>query len=306
MSRRSKEHHYVPKVLQRQFLADGDFIWYSARDQSGSYCAPYPKHIDKCFVRRNYYTILARMMPSDIVEKNYYGDIDNYLGGVLPEISRALEQDRVPTFHGGALNSIRRVVIEMTKRTPEYASKIDEEAVGQRVVEDTLADLCDDMSDEERQSMQDVLHQPDRLKELGRTVRVRSIIQHSDEVNDALRGLSVHWTKITTHHSYILSSLTTYRIGNGGSNGLSNPDAEIWMPVSPKHALVLARNIEGRLPPIVVDPPHHVRQVNEHAARHSNEIASHSRKLIESLAGRGADTNRIEKMKGAGVLPSHW
>ncbi len=292
MSKRSKNHHYVPKVLQRQFLAEGEQVWYSERGEDGRYCAPYLKDIEKTFFIRNYYTVSYGSELSDIVERVFYGRIDNYLGQVLPKITNCLNEGIVPTFENEPLNALRRVVIEMAKRTPDFTEKYDEEVTGLEVVSATLAALPDDPDDEGRQEMLAALKDPAKLKAIGRTVRVRATIDPSDKINSVLKKFSVRWSVSSTRHSYILSSRMAYQIGNGGSNGLSNPNSEVWMPVSPKAALVLVRDPNNSIPLKSVDYPDHIRQFNEFAARNSNQIASHSRVLIESITGKKADLGK--------------
>jgi len=61
------------------------------------------------------------------------------------------------------------------------------------------------------------------------------------------------------------------------------PKMEMWMPISPKVAIVLVRDKEQKIPLRVVDCPDHIRKVNEYAMRKSIYIASHSEKLLKSL-----------------------
>ena len=103
MSKRSKNHHYVPKVLQRQFLAEGERVWYSKRGEDGKYCAPYLKNIKKAFVGRDYYTVFDGCEYSDIVETAFYGRIDDYLGRILPKVINHLENGIIPIFENLSL-----------------------------------------------------------------------------------------------------------------------------------------------------------------------------------------------------------
>ncbi|WP_095588403.1 DUF4238 domain-containing protein [Actibacterium ureilyticum] len=285
MSKRSKNHHYVPKVLQKQFWAHDEHVWYSEKDESGQYCAPYLKHVDKTFFIKNYYTVLDGDELSDVVEKKFYGSIDNYLGEIFPQIMGIFEAGSVPEFEGEALPSLINVIVEMIKRTPEFTRRYEDLAIGREVALDVLNQ---DESDERKQAMLALLQNESKLKELGRTVRVRATIDISDRMASILDGFSLRWAISETNHSYLLSSRIGYQIGNGGPNGLQNHNAEIWMPVSPKHALVLLRDPANRIPPKHVVSPMQMRKINEYAARNSNQIASHSQRLIESIVRKRA------------------
>ena len=288
MSKRSKNHHYVPKVLQRQFLAEGERVWYSKRGEDGKYCAPYLKNIKKAFVGRDYYTVFDGCEYSDIVETAFYGRIDDYLGRILPKVINHLENGIIPIFENESLTSLRWAVVEMTKRTPDFTKKIDEEAIGLEIFEGALADRPFESENASNQEKAATLADPTITKKLGRAVRVRATIARSAKIEKVLEEFSIRWSVSKTQHSYILSSSMAYQIGNGGSNGLAKPRAEIWMPVSPKIALVLVRDPARKIPLKVPDTPHHIRQVNEFAARSSDQIASHNQNLIESILGKKA------------------
>jgi Protein of unknown function (DUF4238) len=285
---RSKNHHFVPQVLQRQFAAKPGHIWYSERGEDGTFKSPQLKEIDKAFRISNFYTVLSGDVPSDVVEKEFYGRIDGYLGKMLPKVLRGFEQGVIPTFSGIPLDSLRKVVVEMAKRTPEFTEIYDETAIGREVVESTLAALPNYPASEERRLLLAEMGNPSRLREIGRSLRVRSTIVRSALIENALEDFAVRWAFSGSHHSFLLSSLMVYRIGNGGSNGLSNPNMEMWMPISPKIALVLARDPKNLIPLKVLEDSDHIRQVNEYASSSSRQIASHSKLLLESLTGKKA------------------
>lgn len=286
MAERSKHHHFVPKVLQRSFCFEGERIWYVERNSDGRFMCPEPRNIRSCFRSRNYYTVLADGKPSDLVERKFYGKIDDYLGRILPEFFASFGRNEVPTFSGRPLESLRNVIFEMIKRTPEFTKDYNEIDIGKEIVERELISLGKgDPNPQRVQQLEGELNDQQKLLELGRTVRVRSTIQRSKQVESMLEDFVVRWAISRSKHSYVLSSKIVHRIGNGGSNGLSNPNMEIWMPISPKIAIVLLRDPESKIPLTVTDRMSSIRKLNEHAVENSQQIASHSRKLIESLVG---------------------
>ncbi len=283
MNERIKKHHIVPKVLQKPFAINGRRIWFSQKGQNNLFGAPELRNIETAFRIKDHYTVLKGDERSDIVERKFYGPIDDYLGKVLPPILEAFENSTTPTFSEEALDSLRIVVVEMCKRTPDFACSNVDTKTGREIVESALYKLSDCPENEERSRLLDDLKNPRRLKEIGRSARVRGAIAHSSEIEQALKGFSVRWAVSETRSSFILSSTMVYRIGNGGPNGLSNPKMEIWMPIAPKVALVLVRDTEQKVPLRVVCSSDHIRKVNEYATSNSNCIASHSEKLLKSL-----------------------
>lgn len=283
MSKRAKDHHIVPQALQRHFTIDGDpkRIWRS-KMEDGLFPAPKKKRIETCFFGRNQYTIIENGKPSDQVEREYYGNIDDFLGQFIPAVITAFQNRRIPILSTDTLVSIRQVVVAMAKRTPDIRPEHDDVALGRELIEATLhaypsgaAKLKQELEDERR------------LRALGTDIRVRATIPLGEMTESVLGEFVPRWSVSHTKSSYILSSLMVYRIGNGGSNGLANPNAEMWMPISPKVALVLLRDPNNAIPPVVPATTGHIRSINEFAVRNSREVASHSLELLTSLLSRG-------------------
>ena len=288
MGNRAKNHHIVPQVLQRQFAieADSPRIWRATKDPHGRYSTPERKPIDKTFVIRDYNTILENDQRSDRIERAFYAKLDDFLGRIVPEVIGILNRGEIPDFSEEALDSLRHAAMHMAKRTPDFLKQHDDVALGRELVESTLQDLTDDAPIEQRQQLQANLSDDVRLRDQGRHIRVTGTIKDSPRVKDALYEFVPRWAISETRHSYILSSRMVYRIGNGGPNGLSNPNAEMWMPISAKIALVLVRDPQNRIPHKVVESSKHIRQINEYAVRNSFEIASHSEALLKSLVAK--------------------
>lgn len=283
MAKRSVNHHIVPQVLQKQFAINGDSerIYRSKRGADGKFSAPKPKKIEKTFVLRNYNTIIENDMLSDKVEREFYGDIDNYLGEVIPNIVAAINKNEIPQFTKPALDSFRQAVIKMVKRTPDSIVFGDDESIGLKFIEETNKALRENHP----HLLSGVLkflnaHRP---AEHGRSIRNKASLKPMLKVEKTLSEFTIKWAVINSKHSFILSSMMAYRVGNSGSNGLSNPNVEIWMPISPKIAAVLVRDRYNKLPDVYICPRDQIRNFNEYAIENSFEIASHSEQLLRSL-----------------------
>jgi len=285
MVNRAKNHHIVPKVLQKQFAIQDDSkrIWRTKRNEKEIYLSPERKRIEKVFVIRDYNTVIENGKRSDLIEREFYAKIDDFLGRLLPDVLETLNRGEVPNFSAETLDSIRDIIMQMIKRTPDFLNDNDDIARAKEVVQATLQ--SDGIATEERNQLEINLTNDVWLLEQGRDIRVRATLKDSQRVKDALSQYVPRWAVSETKHSYILSSKMVYRIGNGGSNGLVNPNMEMWMPVSPKVALVLLRDPQEQVPNVVAFTSEHIRKVNEYAVRNSFEIASHSETLLKSLIG---------------------
>lgn len=285
MSKRAKNHHIVPKVLQKQFTVQEDRknIWRAKRGANGEFVSLERKKIAKTFVIKDYYTILENGRRSDLIEREFYAKIDDFLGMILPEVIQALDRGKVPHFSPEQLDFLSDATMQMAKRTPDFLPEHDDLLLGRNLIETTLQSLPNMAPHDQREQLEKELTNEVLLREKGRDIRVLATLHSSQPVNEALSQLVPRWAVSETDHSYILASRMVYRIGNGGPNGLSNPKMEMWMPVTPKIALVLLRDSENKIPLRVVNPPDHIRKVNEYAMRSSFEVASHSEALLKTL-----------------------
>ena len=286
MGKRAKRHHIVPQILQKQFgiRDDEQRIWRTKRDEgSNRFQALERKLIKKAFVINDYYTVLENEQRSDVIERKFYGSIDDYLGNLLPQVLQILETGDIPDFSSEALESIRQVVMHMAKRTPDFLEEHNDIEMGRKLVKDTLKYGSGEIPVSYRKELEADLINTVRLKDKGRDIRVKATLKNSTRINDVLSEFVPRWAISQTKHSYILASRMVYRIGNGASNGLINPNMEMWMPISPKIALVLLRDPDYKIPHVVIDTPAHIRRVNEYAVKNSFEVASHSEALLKSL-----------------------
>lgn len=290
MNERSKKHHFVPRVLQRQFAFAVERIWYATRNQ-GSYGAPQLRNVDSTFRMKDLYTVLVDGQYSDVVEREFYGGIDNYLGEIVPEVLEAFRRGLIPQFRGDALDEIRQCALAMIRRTPDFSPAIygtDEER-GRDFLEKLIsahAARGTDAKITERLELE--LHDPARQRARGRDIRVRATVSPLSTAGEMIKEFSVRWAISERRSAFILPSIMSFRIGNGGPTSLINPKVEIWMPLSPDLAMVLVRDQLGKVPVASLIPSAKVRQVNEHAMKLSTSIGSHSKLLIESLTGQRA------------------
>lgn len=288
---RIKNHHFLPKSLQKHFTINNNEqnIWYADKSIStGQFKRPELRNIESVFRIKDLYTISKSGKLSDIVERTHYGPIDDALGKILPEIKSVLNKGGVPKFSDSSLTALRRIVIEMFKRTPEFGFDEEPDKVGSRVITEILDENIESLTEQEIVFLKSELNNNKRVKALGREIITRAKINKMNLVDGVLDRYSIRWVETDPKHSFILSSLCCYRIGNGGSNGLGNINAEVWMPISPRYCMVMVQDPYGKVPLRLPIDTRKIREVNEFAARHSNSIASHSQELIESLTGQKA------------------
>ena len=77
-----------PKCSRRQFRTPPSHIWYSERDASGAFSSPRLRNIEKgkTFSRRATIPFSTAMSRPIVIERDFYGRIDNYLGQFIPQV----------------------------------------------------------------------------------------------------------------------------------------------------------------------------------------------------------------------------
>lgn len=287
-NRRSIKHHYIPKVIQKNFTteAGGSKIWYSSRkDGYGKYSHPELRNISSTFQERNLYTTSGESGPSDIIERKFYGPLDSALGTLVPKLLSQLSDGIVPEFSGDALKDIRAIIFDMIKRTPDFTRSYSDEDVAKAGIEDLLRNDGNIFTQSDVEDMKLSLKNPAYLKALGRDAVSRARIKPLSKVSETLNQFSIRWAAINSKHSFVLPSMGGYRIGNGDHNGLANEKVEIWMPISPKYCMIMMRDPYRKVPLLNHISASKIREINEYAIKNGRAIASHSRPLIESLTG---------------------
>ena len=289
-NKRSRNHHYVPKALQRYFSENQKNIWYSEIDESGDYSSPEYRNINSTFKEFDFYTVLdGEGRPTDKVEKEFYSVIDDYLGALLQEINSLFNSGFTPIFKGEQLSSLHHLVLNLASRTPYLAGggKFNDVEIGRTYAIDVIEALERKAMDHlEISRFQSMLNDQRSLDIRGKNIRVRGQARLKNGAIAALSDFVVRWAVSSGKHTFILQGSVIHRIGNGVSNGLSSPSCEWWMPISPKRALILLRDPENRVPLVYRISRDHMRKINESAALNRRNLASPSRKLLESLTQR--------------------
>lgn len=202
---------------------------------------------------------------------------------MIPFVLRGLEEGRYTSFAGEEHSNFMRVLYALMKRTPRFSPLEPDSDIGRDVVAKIIAEMQSaDIPLKEIERQEADLRDPKKLRAIGRTIRVSAQTSNSDAVHELLKRFSVRYV-FAEKSSFVLSDLMVYRIGNGGSNGIGNPNVELWLPLSPKFAMVLLRDDEGMIPLISGIGRQKMREINSFAVRNGSQVGSNSYELLASL-----------------------
>lgn len=282
---RSKRHHYVPQGLQKYFCNEAGQIWYTKRASlSEEFETIEPRNTKSAFQERNFYTVLSDLdKPSDEIEREFYGVVDDQVGKTLAEVVEITKHGKAPRFRGEPLDSFKNLVLALHRRSVDITKDHNEFEIGEAIIESTIADASAKLGLTADEALKQ-LRFPDP-KQLGRNVRVRAQTVEPKLALEALAKYDVATIVAEGKSSFILGSRMVYRISNGTNDPLGSKNVELWFPVSPKICLVLHALGQEILRPVVW-PSRKVREINEYIVSKCHEVGSHSDRLLISLLGR--------------------
>lgn len=279
---RAKRHHYVPKALQKRFADKTGKVWYCERASlDEGFSRIEHRNRNSCFKKRNLFTILEGVdKPSDKVETDFYGPIDNHFSVLLDEILPSLEAGTVPKFSSAELNFLNSLVAVLFKRSIDTVSLIDEQEIGDEIRAGILTDF--QFVDSTESTNEEISERVPDAKSLGRQARVGAQISESAEIMRELERYKVVFVRPERKSSFILGSKMIHRIENEFSGSMDSNIIEYWMPVSPKFSMVWI-NKKSKIGGIQDFRQQWVRDFNEWVFSQSLAVASHAPKILISL-----------------------
>lgn len=228
---------------------------------------------------RDYNTILVDDRPSDLLEKELWKPLDDYLTELLDEIESIIGEGSLPKFDGRNKDDFCVFTSMMMKRPQEGANIPEPEVVGQQVYTATLEAIRSRDEDASSYSRDAI-----KLKQIGRDVIARAKASRPDQIIEELRNYHIVWAVPERTKSFVLGSKMIYRMPNGGNGHLDHHLTQMLFPLMPRLAAVFVRkDMQADL--INVISRDRMRQWNEAIASSSNMVGSHSRSLIKSLIG---------------------
>ncbi len=276
-ARRSKRHHYVPKGLQNHFCGADNKIWYAERSADG-FSALEERTPNGCFWEKNLNTTIGKNGLSENVEEEWR-DLDNELAPFLAHANEVLSNGSPPDLTEESVEKLRFFFAMLMTRSPELVPSV--ERIKQVYVSEVmgLATKLDILAPDLRARTADPAFQA----QAARHIRAEALGRVPEYSLEELRKFHPTWVIAEKKSAFILGSRMVYATGNGGPNGLLNPDTELWFPISQKHVLVLSRD-QSKSDKVFYLSGSRVRQWNRYILRTSERaVASHSERLLRSL-----------------------
>ena len=284
-----RRQHYIPKVLLKNFLNDGGYLWIGNKHERKIYKAS-PTDV---FVKRDLYTKydIVRSSKSYEYEKRF-SEMERIAAPVINKIIEMARNEKWSILSPDDYRIWKEFFITIARRTPESQARVSK--AGDR---DVFWLALKDRADKENFALGDreTLYQDPRILEIKKQVEsnvdARFAVGDSDRVKKETNRFSL---ETGLHIARIRNPRRSFCIG---SHGLSivcashqKDSAQVgWLSIAHDVAVSATAFPDRDLLTILdynttVDET--IRSINFAAASQSHTIAARSEKLIKSLMRR--------------------
>lgn len=276
MAKISKLHHYVPRLILRQFADEAERLNFVRRSSLTITRAA----IRNLFAANHLYSRTREDGSKDVSLEDFYASIEGDTGGVLAGIISAARSRKAFSPSGQERRILDKFIYHLWRRTPDVFDRMfpagsDEEAA-------SLIDVA--FRDKQHQLTIDDMEKlriPGNAQRLLKNTRMEILQVERPEILKVLAEFQLHTIVADKRSSFIVGSYPVLALNGQKLHTLISTGTEIWVPIAPDVALCLCAPRSFQL--IAADQAL-VRKVNELIASRSSAIASHSEALLKSLA----------------------
>tara|TARA_R100000935_G_scaffold22414_1_gene41283 strand:- start:571 stop:1431 length:861 start_codon:yes stop_codon:yes gene_type:complete len=279
---RSKKHHYLPVGFQRRFIEGYGELFYSKRDEAGKFSSASSRNPANIFFKRNHNTRYEDGQPTDVVEKELYGTVDDKLCKLVDEIRPLIRRGENFNISDTSDFTLRIIFIEMMRRVPEAQKNFaDSYHSNLRSIQSDLLQRYPERGSEIRRVVE--ARNNDRSEMQNVKLQVRT--HYPERLLQGMEGMLFRFALLPDNAMFILSSNMIQRLSNGGDGNLHDALTELWFPIDPHIAIVAAR-VPANFPKFVYKDRKFAKEYNDLAVSRSDEVGSPSSKLLSALIRR--------------------
>jgi hypothetical protein len=277
-----KHQHYVPQMLLRRFAdEDGKLYFFSKRFAQKGVLTSTPGAI---FHERHLYSTEDKEGVRDVTLELDYVDLEGRADQVIEKIVVAARNSEEPHLTIQERQIWDDFFLVQWKRVPDFHERFIKGEGSERLFKAAKAKLRArrQLTPEENRDLED----PAWIERIKQNAKVDALAKASPPMRAVLsqKGLGIAIIRKPTK-SFVVGSFPVLKLTNPGRENISDPTAEIWLPVAYDVAVspapVRLRPLEERL--IELDD-RNVRHINFGVFKQSTAVAGRSRELIVSLS----------------------
>lgn len=281
--RLSKNHHFVPKAILREFCFSGESIY--RLDKGRVPMEAKSKNIDRVFQRfhlNNYH--LSDGQKDDRVERFFGKEFDNYLPNWISYFSNASVQ-KTEAFPDNA-SRMRFVYFFYyhTKRNPDFVDPIVEKVANGVFHADILAEVEERIGPISEES-KEKLFDPKWREQVVSNSRVTNFSKQSEKIINTLSKMTVIIAQPReSYKQFIVASQPVVRFENFPKQLLGTEGVELWTTLTPRLAVgFVAPNAASSF---ISLPNQDVHKMNVSLTQQSSTISGPTKSLLETLGKR--------------------
>ncbi|WP_457811447.1 DUF4238 domain-containing protein [Sinorhizobium meliloti] len=275
-----KRHHYVPEMLQKNFIDDEAKLW--TFDSRNSAKGVWWSSHENLFLEGHHYSHINTDGTKDPTLEIWFSELEGEAAPVVQKIIAAARRGRCPNLTKNERQTWDFFFYQQWRRVPDlFASLMTAEQHRDEVERliDELERSGRRLSNQERSNLLD----PTTLKRMRSNVRVASLKTGNENVLAVIgaRGLVVGRID-NLRKSFVLGSRPVVKLTLPGLTDLSDTRVEAWLPIASD--VIVGVGLYDRAEILVPFNTKQTRNQNEATSKQSSQIIGRSKALVESLA----------------------
>lgn len=273
-----KRHHSVPEMLQRRFADSRGMLWYFDKERPDQ--GVKDTHANNLFVRNRQYTLKRRDGTRDWSLETHYSNLESYMKLLIDKIVPSILSGIYPSVTPNERALLDIYVYEQWRRVPELYDGLISDDDFSVMLHDSIAQYENKyrpLTPDERER----LTTPEYLKAEKQRARVLAL-RRQGTAREYLSKRGLFFARTARNRSFVLSSAPVIKMHPVGHPHLNDPRVEIWLPIDPNVAIVLAG--DGSVNRIISVGPQIVRNYNREVAKRGTAFAGRDKALVVSIA----------------------
>ncbi|WP_368186584.1 DUF4238 domain-containing protein [Aestuariibius sp. HNIBRBA575] len=277
----SKNHHYIPRSLLKNFTVRGDQTFHLSRDSATQEAVA--RNIKSIFKRRSYNTLIEEDgKRNDDLEVFFGKQFDNYIPEFTSIFNESIATSKL-TFPSPDLRArFVQFFYNHRTRTPDFSDPIVESSIREVFTDEQL----NRFESENREICQEERVQffnSEWQKFVAGQARVINFSRQSGHILNILNKMEIIVaTPISVAKKFIIGSNPVVRFENYPEQELGDEGVELWTTFSPEIAVGFV--VGPKHPNVIALPNQEVLKLNRTLARNSKSIAGTSSKLLKTLS----------------------
>lgn len=277
MAKISKLHHYVPRLILREFANEAGQLNFVRRSSQTITTAA----LRNLFAENHLYSRIREDGSKDVSLENVYAKLEGSTAVILASLISAARNGQSGVRSSEDRRIIDKFIYHLWRRTPDVFDRMfpadsDQEAIS--LIEVALREKQHKLSIDDIEK----LRIPGNAKRIIKNTRLEVLHAERPEILKAFSEFELHVMVVADKRSsFIVGSYPVLVLNGQKLTTFVSTGTEIWVPIAPDVALCLCSPLSFQ---IIAADQSLVRKVNELIASRSSTIASHSEALLSSLA----------------------